>query len=127
MQQMESIRVSTAAKIIQVYELDYEGFSCSGRPCKGHVHASPSGNVLQVFIAEDEHTSMLPSFELIDTIAKHCNIERASHLHLLYTALREKSLQKIQRLFAEEGINVDVAFEGIGYYYKIKQIELNMY
>ena len=123
MRQMKFIRVSTAAKIVQIHELEREGISHSGRPCKGHVHASPNGNGLHVFIAEDEHTYRLPSLELIDTIAKHCNIRRASHLHLLYTALQESSIQRIQRVFANEGINVNVSFRGMKCSTKVKQID----
>jgi hypothetical protein len=106
------MRINTATGIAQTYTLLYRDVELTGRPDKGQVALSVTGEHLQLFIAEECFTSRYPSTKFIDLIAQHCDIKDRLHLHLLYAAFSEPSLGRIQSAFAKQGFNVSVAEEG---------------
>jgi len=94
--------------------MKFEGHNIAGRPGRGRVASSSKGNAFNLYMTEDVLTSQFLPFELVDNIAGHCGIRDPTHISLLYTALSDPSLERIDMTFAQQGIHIIEPIKHIG-------------
>lgn len=100
------MRVSTSAEVSLTHTLNSGASQVIGRPERSLVASSASGNVFQVFIAEQCDASRLPVPEIVEMLSGHFEINDPAHLGLLYTLFNEKVYSKVQKAFARQGFDI---------------------
>jgi hypothetical protein len=83
-----------------------------GRSDCGQVASFVSSGILQLFIAESSVSSSGFSFEFVDLIAEYCGISDPAHVRLLYSALSEPEMARVQAAFASQGFHVNITAQG---------------
>lgn len=106
---MAEIRI--VEHIYQVYSFTFDGsqkYASHKTECDATMLTNRSGN-LSIYIARRNHVRKQFPFELIDMIAEHCRITDPRDLSLLYTALSEPDIRRVQTAFAINGHYFDKA------------------
>ncbi|KAI8664650.1 HET domain-containing protein [Fusarium keratoplasticum] len=104
--EIQHVRVSTSAEVSLTHTLNPGASQVIGRPERSLVAYSASGNIFQVFIAEECDVSRLPIPEIVEMRSGHFEINDPAHLGPLYTLFNENVYSKIQKAFARQGFDI---------------------
>lgn len=63
--------------------------------------------MLQIFMTEECMSADCPSFDLVELFANHCYIQLPKHRSLLFTALSEEHIRRVEATFRKQGVHVD--------------------
>lgn len=103
--QIQTVRVSTAAKIARTYTLEHGGVHATGHSENALATSVVTGDMLQIFIAEVRHPTGYPVPDIVQMLSEHFTIEDAAHVALLYTLFSENDFDKIEQAFSRQGIH----------------------
>lgn len=113
-QQMDNISVRIVPNIYQVYISGFkENLPLDGNPIPCDVtHSYKEGkDRLRIFVTVEGLISRGKSMGVINIIGTHCGISDRNHLSLLYVALTDSKLARVQHCFQEEGFHFDASTE----------------
>ena len=99
------MRIATA--VSQTFKLELPNEEIYGNPIPGHVYITSADNLLTLVMTEETASADCPSHELVSLLAETCGIKDQKHISLIFTALSNLSLKKVNAAFLQQGIKVE--------------------
>jgi hypothetical protein len=110
MEQLYKVEVYSVQKVTMewIVKLENKNVEIVGRADSGRVKLTEVGNVLKIYLREQDNDANRPPLELQEAITKFCEIIDPSHVTVLHWILTEHNLKEIEYALQRRGIPNDV-------------------